>query len=104
MIITRKGNTLETVDNQKKRAIEAKKLIKYFNEFNKYTPDEFKKVILPNIMDKNAPKKFKYKIFTKPNKTAAAKKIQQLNLIIKDLSKVDRCSNVSCLYELEVYG
>lgn len=44
--------------------------------------------------DRNQIPRFKYKIFTKTNKTNAAKKLKQLNLIIKDLAKVEKCKRV----------
>ena len=86
------GNNLETIDSHKKRAIEADKLIRYINEFNKYDPDKFKKVMLPlKHPEKNSSEQIAYTIFTKNCRKGAAKKIKQLNLIVKDLGKVQSC-------------
>ncbi|KAL9648096.1 hypothetical protein ABK040_007462 [Willaertia magna] len=81
------GNTLETVDKQKSRAIEAKQLMRFFNEFNSYDPELFINDILPN-------KKFKHAIFKKKQtQHKAAKILQELSVIATDLTKVDNCKN-----------
>jgi uncharacterized protein (DUF3084 family) len=88
------GNTLETVDKQKKRAIDAKKLMQYFEEFNKYDKDLFENEILPQG-------KIKFAIFKNKNtQHTAAKIIQQLNSIAKDLVKVPDCANVCIVLQL----
>ena len=79
------GNTLDTVDKQKSRAIEARQLMRFFNEFNSYDTILFEKDILPN-------KKFKHAIFKKKgSQHRAAKVIQELSLIATDLTKVENC-------------
>jgi uncharacterized protein YukE len=44
------GNTLESVDKQKKRAMEAKKLMEYFEEFNRYDVEQFATVVCTCIV------------------------------------------------------
>lgn len=81
------GNTLDTVDKQKSRAIEAKQLMRFFNEFNSYDPETFKREILPE-------KKFKNALFKKKgSRHRAAKIMQDLKLIADDLIKVESCKN-----------
>jgi hypothetical protein len=90
------GNNLELKDIQKKRAIEARKLIKYFQDFNRFTPEEFEKeVFLPiDSIDRKNNKQLIYSIFTKKNKSRAALKVQQLRIIIKDLNNSTSCEKV----------
>jgi biotin-(acetyl-CoA carboxylase) ligase len=89
------GNNLETIDSHKKRAIEADKLIRYINEFNKYETNNFKDVMLPlKHKDKTGNEQIAYTIFTKVSRKGAAKKIKQLNLIVKDLGKIQSCYRV----------
>ena len=61
--------------------------MKFFNEFNSYTPEQFKHEILPK-------KKFNHAIFKKKgSQHRAAKIVQELSLIAADLTKVDSCKN-----------
>ncbi len=81
------GNTLESVDKQKKRAMEAKKLMEYFEEFNKYDPLHFAGTVLPK-------KKLKYSLFhNKLYQHSVARIMKQLSTIAKDLDKVKHCEN-----------
>ncbi len=81
------GNALEGVDRQKKRAMEAKKLMEYFEEFNRYDFTVFQSSILPK-------RKMKHSLFHNRNhQHAAARIMQQLSSIARDLDKAKHCTN-----------
>lgn len=84
---TQIGTNLETLDKQKSRAIEAKQLLNYVNEFNEFDPNTFRSQIV-------LPKKMKSDIFNSKHfkqLTECAKTMKQLSSIANEL-RIDTSS------------
>jgi len=80
------GATLEQLDSQKKKATDAKQLLSYFTEFNRYDPDKFRREILSGRKD------LRYEVFHDSSRQSeAAKILKQLNAVVPDLKGIAEC-------------
>lgn len=82
------GTALEQLDIQKQKAIETKKILNYFTEFNKYEEIKFRREIL------SGRKVLKFDVFRDPSrKLEAVRVLKQLYSLSEDLKTTNGCEN-----------